>query len=121
MIRRPPRSTLFPYTTLFRSLPFQARRRIRQREPDRVVQELPRDDGPAQRPPVRDASGVRGGRGRARASVRPPDRAGGARRALPEPELWAREPVDERRPAGLPPAARDLHADFSLRASRPRV
>src|SRR5256885_7559460 len=23
MIRRPPRSTLFPYTTLFRSLPFQ--------------------------------------------------------------------------------------------------
>src|SRR5256885_13907480 len=25
MIRRPPRSTLFPYTTLFRSLPRQAR------------------------------------------------------------------------------------------------
>src|SRR5260370_7913919 len=24
MIRRPPRSTLFPYTTLFRSAPFQA-------------------------------------------------------------------------------------------------
>src|SRR5438093_1805461 len=24
MIRRPPRSTLFPYTTLFRSLPFKA-------------------------------------------------------------------------------------------------
>src|SRR2546427_8700986 len=24
MIRRPPRSTLFPYTTLFRSLPFQS-------------------------------------------------------------------------------------------------
>src|SRR2546426_4482902 len=24
MIRRPPRSTLFPYTTLFRSCPFQA-------------------------------------------------------------------------------------------------
>src|SRR5256885_7918767 len=24
MIRRPPRSTLFPYTTLFRSLPFDA-------------------------------------------------------------------------------------------------
>src|SRR3712207_8149380 len=24
MIRRPPRSTLFPYTTLFRSLPFRA-------------------------------------------------------------------------------------------------
>src|SRR2546429_3364941 len=26
MIRRPPRSTLFPYTTLFRSRPVQARR-----------------------------------------------------------------------------------------------
>src|SRR2546422_2563323 len=26
MIRRPPRSTLFPYTTLFRSLPASARR-----------------------------------------------------------------------------------------------
>src|SRR5260370_21038200 len=25
MIRRPPRSTLFPYTTLFRSFPFQQR------------------------------------------------------------------------------------------------
>src|SRR2546426_2459794 len=27
MIRRPPRSTLFPYTTLFRSLPHHRRRR----------------------------------------------------------------------------------------------
>src|SRR2546430_9184221 len=27
MIRRPPRSTLFPYTTLFRSRPLQGRRR----------------------------------------------------------------------------------------------
>src|SRR5438132_9882804 len=27
MIRRPPRSTLFPYTTLFRSLPGRGRRR----------------------------------------------------------------------------------------------
>src|SRR2546426_12574157 len=39
MIRRPPRSTLFPYTTLFRS-PFQIRHRPRQR-PDAV---LGRDD-----------------------------------------------------------------------------
>src|SRR2546425_6318289 len=29
MIRRPPRSTLFPYTTLFRSVPSQARRSSR--------------------------------------------------------------------------------------------
>src|SRR2546430_17430825 len=28
MIRRPPRSTLFPYTTLFRSLPAASRRRL---------------------------------------------------------------------------------------------
>src|SRR5438874_7864054 len=31
MIRRPPRSTLFPYTTLFRSQCFRSRRRRRQR------------------------------------------------------------------------------------------
>src|SRR5258708_18396270 len=28
MIRRPPRSTLFPYTTLFRSLPIDAQRKV---------------------------------------------------------------------------------------------
>src|SRR3712207_7972990 len=34
MIRRPPRSTLFPYTTLFRSAPFErTRRRSRPRRP----------------------------------------------------------------------------------------
>src|SRR5438034_10730860 len=32
MIRRPPRSTLFPYTTLFRSLPAQYLRRQRRPE-----------------------------------------------------------------------------------------
>src|SRR3712207_9020213 len=31
MIRRPPRSTLFPYTTLFRSRPFHPGRRRRRR------------------------------------------------------------------------------------------
>src|SRR5256885_5235558 len=37
MIRRPPRSTLFPYTTLFRSLWRQfARRRFRLQRPDPV-------------------------------------------------------------------------------------
>src|ERR1022692_3022779 len=36
MIRRPPRSTLFPYTTLFRSVPVpQARRRSRRTVPGR--------------------------------------------------------------------------------------
>src|SRR3989454_5656040 len=33
MIRRPPRSTLFPYTTLFRSRPRAARRRRRRGPP----------------------------------------------------------------------------------------
>src|SRR3712207_8542059 len=52
MIRRPPRSTLFPYTTLFRSLLLQADRledlrpavRLRRRDPhlgDRLEQALP--------------------------------------------------------------------------------
>src|SRR3712207_9181256 len=33
MIRRPPRSTLFPYTTLFRSFRTAPRRRIKQKAP----------------------------------------------------------------------------------------
>src|SRR5690348_18224098 len=33
MIRRPPRSTLFPYTTLFRSVPEELRLRVVIREP----------------------------------------------------------------------------------------
>src|SRR2546426_4144639 len=39
MIRRPPRSTLFPYTTLFRSL--QARARLGAREAKRAAIESP--------------------------------------------------------------------------------
>src|SRR3989442_6360679 len=35
MIRRPPRSTLFPYTTLFRSLVEQMPRRQRRAKPER--------------------------------------------------------------------------------------
>src|SRR2546425_12419657 len=38
MIRRPPRSTLFPYTTLFRSAHTGAGRRILQRVADQVLQ-----------------------------------------------------------------------------------
>src|SRR6201997_5231795 len=37
MIRRPPRSTLFPYTTLFRSLPLGVRRRPDPQEARRVA------------------------------------------------------------------------------------
>src|SRR2546430_17032655 len=47
MIRRPPRSTLFPYTTLFRS--------ERSRDPD-LLRQLARDDADAARP--REEEGV---------------------------------------------------------------
>src|SRR3712207_7087210 len=58
MIRRPPRSTLFPYTTLFRSPPLRGggRRRVRRGRGGR-------GRGPGQRPPAgagrRGAAGLR--------------------------------------------------------------
>src|SRR5256885_12329903 len=48
MIRRPPRSTLFPYTTLFRSRPAGAPARAdwhRSRRPTPADPRLPRTDG----------------------------------------------------------------------------
>src|SRR5256885_11116974 len=53
MIRRPPRSTLFPYTTLFRSIPLDRRfgevpergRPHQQPLPDRPVQQERQHDG----------------------------------------------------------------------------
>src|SRR3712207_8898577 len=42
MIRRPPRSTLFPYTTLFRSL--EVGERLGEREPELVVGKLLGED-----------------------------------------------------------------------------
>src|SRR2546430_13327650 len=50
MIRRPPRSTLFPYTTLFRSLP--DRERLPRDRGDGDVRDGPRD---GRRTPVADA------------------------------------------------------------------
>src|SRR5256885_13007197 len=41
MIRRPPRSTLFPYTTLFRSLDREAARVVQGHERAPVAHELP--------------------------------------------------------------------------------
>src|SRR3989442_9867388 len=46
MIRRPPRSTLFPYTTLFRSVRDRARRRSRRR-PERGVPSGEDEETPA--------------------------------------------------------------------------
>src|SRR2546427_7096766 len=41
MIRRPPRSTLFPYTTLFRSLLHEARVAFHERQPPNLPVDLP--------------------------------------------------------------------------------
>src|SRR2546426_9818893 len=41
MIRRPPRSTLFPYTTLFRSLPYEIGHPVVDVAPDRVRRHRP--------------------------------------------------------------------------------
>src|SRR2546426_12135361 len=107
MIRRPPRSTLFPYTTLFRSLAWLLlrlpARRVRRRRagphlPPRVrrrargtgggrrggaVPRRPVGGGLGRRNPVRrDAAGHRGGGGRERgaadgARLGPPGRGRG--------------------------------------------
>src|SRR3712207_7850307 len=67
MIRRPPRSTLFPYTTLFRS------RRADRRGARRGVGQAGRAPGPAE--------GVRGVRRAAPVAAGPLDAAAGARRS----------------------------------------
>src|SRR3712207_8279643 len=67
MIRRPPRSTLFPYTTLFRSAGAR-------REPDALhageapLHLLPLEEGAEL--PARDGRGARGEEARARAQQR---------------------------------------------------
>src|SRR3712207_7082301 len=65
MIRRPPRSTLFPYTTLFRSHPRRARAALFDHVPNAQensavenVQADPRGAGEAVTPRRRDVSGV---------------------------------------------------------------
>src|SRR2546426_7315880 len=73
MIRRPPRSTLFPYTTLFRS----ARRGAGTRIPEAA------DAGAGRRADLRRRSG-RGPRARGGPADERRDRAGGRRRARSE-------------------------------------
>src|SRR3712207_9364015 len=53
MIRRPPRSTLFPYTTLFRSHPRDVERQLPHRAGDRRQHEQHRVDRVEQRALVR--------------------------------------------------------------------
>src|SRR2546429_6766015 len=65
MIRRPPRSTLFPYTTLFRSLAQTGERSAANRV-STPARESPRPDRLRRRPaggaPVRSGLGARGDR-----------------------------------------------------------
>src|SRR2546422_1252925 len=56
MIRRPPRSTLFPYTTLFRSLPQRPSERA---VPDAEVRRPPRPDEQSRPPLLPHAAPVR--------------------------------------------------------------
>src|SRR3712207_7202297 len=64
MIRRPPRSTLFPYTTLFRSVRADEADRVQPARPP-AVEELPQR---GRRPVVRGAAGQRAREQRARRS-----------------------------------------------------
>src|SRR5256885_4557019 len=57
MIRRPPRSTLFPYTTLFRSRAARPGAR-RHRLPHAALEDARRDVGVAVAPPERDVRAV---------------------------------------------------------------
>src|SRR3712207_8089693 len=57
MIRRPPRSTLFPYTTLFRSQHLRQPERVRERLDARVERALLAHDGELER--LRDLVGGR--------------------------------------------------------------
>src|SRR3712207_8040894 len=72
MIRRPPRSTLFPYTTLFRSGPYLQEDQTLERLADRTAHNLPPDDG------CTDHMIHRGPE-----TPRPSARAGASRRATP--------------------------------------
>src|SRR3989475_9906518 len=82
MIRRPPRSTLFPYTTLFRSL-------VRGGVPGQLPQNTLADA-------VRDLSGVARARDRAR---RPPRLRADARSLRPPPPDLAGPERENRREA----------------------
>src|SRR2546421_6957381 len=145
MIRRPPRSTLFPYTTLFRSRAAPARARLHAgrgrvpltpRDPRRVA---PPPGGAVRPHPERRGApgGVRAGRVHERALRRQLElaRAGLVPRELPSdrvaPEVSSllRRRHEGPVPDGLRPAAEPLaggrgalaaaHADLPARQGRP--
>src|SRR3712207_7571149 len=85
MIRRPPRSTLFPYTTLFRSTLVVAREDGHHGEPEEAVLQSPQGEGPH--------LGARGGRPAPRAGQadRDPARRDRARSEEHTSELQSRQ------------------------------
>src|SRR5256885_11724105 len=108
MIRRPPRSTLFPYTTLFRSRAEQGGTGISEREnearsarsggePARGPADAALDAGPHGAGPVRAPALRRGAPGGGRAAG---GREGGGER--PPPPAWARG-AGEQQPQPPPP------------------
>src|SRR5437870_13579394 len=87
MIRRPPRSTLFPYTTLFRSLLLEPR----------ALPALSASEGgfaPLPNPPPRDRLRGQSPRSSGGYSVTPLGTRRGRRRAAPSPPPQPLRPVD---------------------------
>src|SRR3712207_7667685 len=70
MIRRPPRSTLFPYTTLFRSRPRQPRAVLERRVPERRAPRRARRGRPPAPPRARAPRARSRRQGRDRKSTR---------------------------------------------------
>src|SRR5712672_2827557 len=121
MIRRPPRSTLFPYTTLFRS-------RLAEQRPNRLPPSRPRPPelGKPQRQPPAHAGRGGGHRGRA-GDVDATLRTGRSARPRRTPARGSPPPTRSRysskprRPlARSPPAPLPLQWRYPL-APRPRV
>src|SRR3989454_12675812 len=97
MIRRPPRSTLFPYTTLFRSLAHPhgvdaEGARLNDRVPGLEVEVADGGEGPVDADRARLGPGVDPGGGGRLEIVEPAERGGGRRLGGP--------PAPLRRPAG---------------------
>src|SRR6266511_1633010 len=118
MIRRPPRSTLFPYTTLFRSEERRARSRRGDVRRDHRRARLPARPAARRRPPrPRRAGGHAGARRRHQGLSRPSPPQGAPPRFLPGGhEAYGRH-VDER---PVPPWPTLRHARKAPGGSLPR-
>src|SRR5256886_6319914 len=94
MIRRPPRSTLFPYTTLFRS-PRPSRRALRLREEPLLHLPPPRTPRPRLTSPAHIGGGTEPGR----ASLRPPTMRSGLTAPATDDRIGADDTIGVTEPA----------------------